>query len=61
MKEVEVDEGDGCVSPTADTIADGSYPLSAVRCTSISNDDKLATDERRSKAFVDYYLTNEGS
>ena len=28
MKEVEVDAGDGCVAPTAETIADGSYPLS---------------------------------
>ena len=28
MKAIEIDKGDGCVAPTADTIADGSYPIS---------------------------------
>ena len=28
VKEVGIDAGDGCVAPTHDTIADGSYPLS---------------------------------
>ena len=37
VKEVAVDAGDGCVVPTADTIADASYPLSRstiARCRS---------------------------
>ena len=28
VKEVGIDAGDGCIAPTAETIADGSYPLS---------------------------------
>ena len=28
VKEIQVDGGSGCVAPSADTIADGSYPLS---------------------------------
>ena len=28
IKEVAIDAGDGCVSPSAETISDGSYPLS---------------------------------
>ena len=28
VKEIEVDGGDGCVAPSAETISDGSYPLS---------------------------------
>ena len=28
IKEVQIDAGDGCVDPSKDTIADGSYPLS---------------------------------
>ena len=28
VKEIQVDGGSGCVSPSAETIADGSYPLS---------------------------------
>ena len=27
MKALEIDKGEGCVAPTAETIADGSYPL----------------------------------
>ena len=28
MKAIEIDAGDGCVAPTEETIADGSYPFS---------------------------------
>jgi phosphate transport system substrate-binding protein len=58
IKEVEVDAGDGCVAPTAETIADGSYPLS--RSLFIYPNITTAADTEALKAFVDFYLTDEG-
>ena len=58
IKEVAIDAGDGCVAPNADTIADASYPLS--RSLYIyPNTDTVSTD-KAVKAFVDYYLTEDG-
>ncbi len=57
VKAIEVDNGEsGCVAPTEETIADGSYPLSRplfiyAKTTDMSD----ATG-----AFVDYYLSDEG-
>jgi phosphate transport system substrate-binding protein len=58
VKEVAVDAGDGCVVPTADTIADGSYPLS--RSLYIYPNTATAGQDEAMKAFVDFYLTEEG-
>jgi phosphate transport system substrate-binding protein len=58
VKELAIDGGDGCVSPTAETIADGSYPLS--RSLYIYPNTQTAADEEAVKAFVDYYLTEDG-
>jgi phosphate transport system substrate-binding protein len=58
VKEVAIDAGDGCVGPTADTIADGSYPLS--RSLYIYPNIATAGDDEAVKAFVDYYLTPDG-
>jgi phosphate transport system substrate-binding protein len=58
VKEVAIDGGDGCVSPTAETIADGTYPLS--RSLYIYPNTQTAADEEAVKAFVDYYLTDDG-
>jgi phosphate transport system substrate-binding protein len=58
IKIVQVDEGGGCVEPTRDTIADGSYPLSRtlyiyVNTASVASNPAL-------KAFVDLYLSDDG-
>ena len=58
VKELAVDAGDGCVAPSAETIADGSYPLSRslfiyVNATTLAESDALA-------AFVDLYVSDTG-
>ena len=58
IKEVGIDAGDGCITPTAETIADGSYPLS--RSLFIYPNVQTAGEEEAVKAFVDYYLTEDG-
>jgi phosphate transport system substrate-binding protein len=58
IKEVAIDAGDGCVSPNADTIADASYPLS--RSLFIYPNIDTASTNTAVKAFVDYYLTEDG-
>ena len=56
VKEVEVDGGDGCVAPSADTIADGSYPLSRSLYIYVSK--ASADDNPAVAAYVDYYLAD---
>jgi phosphate transport system substrate-binding protein len=58
VKVLEVDGGDGCVAPSRDTIADGSYPLS--RTLYIYVNKAKITESPALKAFVDYYLTDTG-
>jgi phosphate transport system substrate-binding protein len=58
IKKIQIDGGDGCVEPSKDTIADGSYPLSRSLYIYV-NTDKAASDPAV-KAFVDYYLSDEG-
>jgi phosphate transport system substrate-binding protein len=58
VKEIQVDGGSGCVAPSHDTIADGSYPLSRSLYIYV-NTDKVATSPAL-KAFVDYYVSDEG-
>jgi len=58
VKKLEIDGGDGCVEPSADTISDGSYPLSRSLYIYV-NTDKLATNPTLT-SFVDYYLSDEG-
>ena len=58
VKILEVDGGDGCVAPSRDTIADGSYPLS--RTLYIYGNKAKITESPALKAFVDYYLTDTG-
>jgi phosphate transport system substrate-binding protein len=54
VKILQVDGGDGCVEPTRETIADGSYPLS--RSLYIYVNKAKATSNPALKAFVDFYL-----
>jgi len=58
VKELEISGEDGtCVAPSAETIADGSYPLS--RSLFIYVNKALAEENPALSAYVDFYL-NEG-
>jgi phosphate transport system substrate-binding protein len=54
VKEIEIDGGDGCVAPTAETIADGSYPLSRPLFIYVNKAEAEANPAVA--AYVDYYL-----
>jgi phosphate transport system substrate-binding protein len=54
IKEIQVDGDSGCVEPSADTVADGSYPLSRSLYIYVNTD--KAADNAAVKAYVDYYL-----
>jgi phosphate transport system substrate-binding protein len=56
VKELEVDGGDGCVAPSAETIADGSYPIS--RPLFIYVNKAKAEENEAVAAYVDYYLAD---
>ena len=58
VKVLEVDGGDGCVAPTDETIADGSYPVS--RPLFIYVNRAKAEEDEALAAFVDFYLSDEG-
>jgi phosphate transport system substrate-binding protein len=58
VKIVQVDGGDGCVEPSRDTIADQSYPLSRTLYIYVNTDKAASTPAV--KAFVDYYLSDDG-
>ena len=57
IKEIEVDGGDGCVAPSIESIADGSYPLSRslyIYVSAASVEENPAVAE-----YVDFYLGDE--
>jgi phosphate transport system substrate-binding protein len=58
IKKIQIDGGDGCVEPSPEAIVDGSYPLSRSLYIYV-NTDKAASSPAL-KAFVDYYLSDEG-
>jgi phosphate transport system substrate-binding protein len=58
VKEVSVDAGDGCIAPSRETIADGSYPLS--RSLYVYVNKGKAAESPALKAFVDYYVSDDG-
>ena len=58
MKAIEIDAGDGCVAPTPETIADGSYPFS--RSLYIYVNKANAADNPAVASFVDLYLSEQG-
>jgi phosphate transport system substrate-binding protein len=55
---LEVDGGDGCVGPTPETIADGSYPIA--RPLFIYVNKARAEENAALAAYVDFYLSEEG-
>ncbi len=54
LKEIEVDGGDGCIAPTAETIADGTYPIARPLFIYVSV--AAATENPAVAAFVSFYL-----
>ncbi len=58
MKAIEIDGGDGCVAPTPETIADGSYPFS--RTLFIYVNKANAESNPAVASYVDLYLSDAG-
>jgi phosphate transport system substrate-binding protein len=58
IRELAIDGGDGCVLPDANTIADGTYPLS--RSLYIYVNTTKAAENATVAAFVDLYMSSEG-
>ena len=58
VKMVQVDGGDGCIAPTADTVSDGSYPIS--RPLFIYPNLGRAAENSAIVGYVDFYLSDEG-
>ena len=56
IKELEIDGGDGCVAPSAESVSDGSYPLSRSLFIYVSAE---SAAEPQVAAFVDYYVSDE--
>ncbi len=58
LKAVKIDSGAGCVEPSAETAADGTYtPLSRPLFIYVSK--KAAAEKPQVAAFVDYYVSND--
>jgi phosphate transport system substrate-binding protein len=58
LKAIEIDGGEGCVAPTADTINSGEYPIS--RTLYIYVNKEKAAENPALAPFVDFYLTDTG-
>ena len=58
IKPLQVDGGDGCVEPTTETIADGSYPIA--RDLYIYVNAAKAEENPAVAGYVDFYLSEEG-
>ena len=56
VKILEIDAGEGCVAPSIETIADGSYPLSRTLYIYVSAN--AAAENPAVAAYVDYYLSD---
>ncbi|MBA3304084.1 MAG: substrate-binding domain-containing protein [Acidimicrobiia bacterium] len=58
VKELEVDGGDGCTAPSADSISDESYPLSRPLFIYVNSQNLESNAALR--PFVEYYLSEDG-
>ena len=58
LKAIDIDNGEGCVTPSDASIADGSYPLSRALYIYV-NTDKAAANQALAD-FIDFYLSDEG-
>lgn len=59
VKIIEVDGGDGCVSPSDETVVDGSYPIARPLFIYVNN--ARADDNAALVSFVDFYVQNLGA
>ena len=60
LKAVQVDSGEGCVTPSVETSQDGTYtPLSRPLFVYVSN--KSYADKPQVSAFVDWYVENDAT
>ncbi|GAB3235091.1 hypothetical protein GCM10027447_32640 [Glycomyces halotolerans] len=58
VKALQIDNGEGCVEPTAETVQDGSYaPLGRQLYIFPS---KQSLEKEEVKAFVEYFVSNSG-
>jgi phosphate transport system substrate-binding protein len=57
VKAIQIDGGSGCVEPTVETIADGSYPISRSLYIYVNN--AKAAENPALRAFVDFYTTED--
>jgi phosphate transport system substrate-binding protein len=58
MKAIGIDNGEGCVLPSEETVADGSYPFS--RSLYIYVSAQSMADNPAVASFVDVYLSDQG-
>jgi phosphate transport system substrate-binding protein len=58
VKKVDVDAGEGCVSASDETVADGSYPIARPLFIYVNLD--AARTSAAVRGFVDFYLSDEG-
>jgi phosphate transport system substrate-binding protein len=58
VKAIEIDRGEGCVAPSFETIADGSYPMS--RSLFIYVNTAGAEESEALRAYVDLYMSDDG-
>ena len=58
VRAFEIDGGDGCVAPSFETIADGTYPLSRSLYIYVNNE--KAQQGEALRAYVDFYLGDDG-
>ncbi|KAB2810977.1 PstS family phosphate ABC transporter substrate-binding protein [Pimelobacter simplex] len=57
LKALQIDSGDGCIAPSADTARDGTYtPLARPLFIYVKN--ASYTDSEATKAYVDFYIDN---
>jgi phosphate transport system substrate-binding protein len=58
VRQLEIDGGSGCVAPTDEAVADGSYPIARPLFVYVNLD--RAEGNAALRGFIDFYLTDTG-
>jgi phosphate transport system substrate-binding protein len=58
VRQLEIDGGNGCVAPTDDAVADGSYPIARPLFVYVNLG--RAEESAALRGFIDFYLTDAG-
>ena len=58
VRQLEIDGGDGCVAPTDEAVADGSYPIARPLFVYVNLG--RAEGSAALRGFIDFYLTDAG-